>query len=606
MGGRFHLKSALTSFYTPTAVKIDAATKLAFSLFENRGVHAVLLGSGISRAAAIPTGWEITLDLVRRVGLVQGEPEHGDWVGWYAAKYGGEPNYSQLLENLADTAAERRAILDGYIEPLPEDRATGKKLPTRAHRAIARLVRAGYIKVILTTNFDRLMENALRDEGVEPVVVASVDALAGAVPLPHAGCYLVKLHGDYKDARILNTDAELAGYPPEYDRLLDRVLDEYGLIVCGWSGEWDHALRAAILRSPNRRYPLFWAAQGGRLRPRGQELLDHRRGVVIPIDDADSFMEGLQRSVETLVQTEAPDPAGVALAAASARRFVAKPEFRIQLEDLVRDQMAFVAAALDEQRAHPPTGEYQKDVFGQYVEANERMTEALATVAGVLGRWGDDGSLELVLDVIRALYSKAHEVQAGYQPYLEIRAYPAVLVFSAYGLGLVRTGHWGMLQRFLTAELVRDHRGVRRTVDRLFAFAWEGAQYFNHLPGNARHKTPSCDRILYTLSTWSPAFMGVLPDITPCFARFEILASLAYADLHEQAALERGLNTDFGNRTPVGMSSWKESVAAPIVDELAGKWGDELLAVGFAKRERSRLELFMRGFRGVIAQESWR
>ncbi|WP_423194643.1 SIR2 family protein [Cupriavidus sp. H18C2] len=93
------------------------------------------------------------------------------------------------------------------------------------------------MKVILTTNFDRLMENALREEGVEPVVVASVDALAGAVPLPHASCYLVKLRGDYKDARILNTDAELAAYPPEYDRLPDRVMDEYGFIVCGWSGE---------------------------------------------------------------------------------------------------------------------------------------------------------------------------------------------------------------------------------------------------------------------------------------------------------------------------------------------------------------------------------
>lgn len=243
-------------------MKIDPTTKLAFSLYENPGVHAVLLGSGISRAAAIPTGWEITLDLVRRVALMQGEPEQPDWARWYATKFGGEPNYSRLLEQLADTAAERRAILDRYIEPTPEERDAGKKLPTRAHRAIARLVRDGFIKVILTTNFDRLMENALRDEGVEPVVVASVDGLAGSVPMSHAGSYLVKLHGEYKDARILNTDAELAGYPPEYDQLLDRVFDDYGLIVCGWSGEWDHALRAAILRSPKPPVPALLGGKG--------------------------------------------------------------------------------------------------------------------------------------------------------------------------------------------------------------------------------------------------------------------------------------------------------------------------------------------------------
>jgi hypothetical protein len=40
---------------------IDPSTALAFSLFENKGVYALLLGSGLSRAAQIPTGWEITL-----------------------------------------------------------------------------------------------------------------------------------------------------------------------------------------------------------------------------------------------------------------------------------------------------------------------------------------------------------------------------------------------------------------------------------------------------------------------------------------------------------------------------------------------------------------
>lgn len=31
-------------------------------------------------------------------------------------------------------------------------------------------------------------------------------------PLSHSSCYILKLHGDYKDARILNTDEELGGY----------------------------------------------------------------------------------------------------------------------------------------------------------------------------------------------------------------------------------------------------------------------------------------------------------------------------------------------------------------------------------------------------------
>lgn len=41
------------------------ATALAFSMFANRGVHALVKGSGVSRAVEITTGWEITLDLTR-------------------------------------------------------------------------------------------------------------------------------------------------------------------------------------------------------------------------------------------------------------------------------------------------------------------------------------------------------------------------------------------------------------------------------------------------------------------------------------------------------------------------------------------------------------
>lgn len=68
---------------------------------------------------------------------------------------------------------------------------------------------SGHVRVIITTNFDRLIENALREAGVEPTVVTSDDALKGAVPLIHSRCYVVKIHGDYPDTRIRNADSEL-------------------------------------------------------------------------------------------------------------------------------------------------------------------------------------------------------------------------------------------------------------------------------------------------------------------------------------------------------------------------------------------------------------
>ena len=45
---------------------IDPIVCLSFSVYSNPGVYALLLGSGISRAAKIPTGWEIVIDLIEK------------------------------------------------------------------------------------------------------------------------------------------------------------------------------------------------------------------------------------------------------------------------------------------------------------------------------------------------------------------------------------------------------------------------------------------------------------------------------------------------------------------------------------------------------------
>ncbi len=61
----------------------DTLTQISFSVFENKGVFAALLGSGLSRSAEIPTGWKITLDIVRRVAKAQGVADQADWAKRY-------------------------------------------------------------------------------------------------------------------------------------------------------------------------------------------------------------------------------------------------------------------------------------------------------------------------------------------------------------------------------------------------------------------------------------------------------------------------------------------------------------------------------------------
>lgn len=67
------------------------------------------------------------------------------------------------------------------------------KEPTKAHRAIAQLAKDGYIKLVLTTNFDRLLEKSLEDVGIIPQVICHSDDIDGAIPLVHAGFTIVKI-----------------------------------------------------------------------------------------------------------------------------------------------------------------------------------------------------------------------------------------------------------------------------------------------------------------------------------------------------------------------------------------------------------------------------
>ena len=139
-------------------------------------------------------------------------------------EYDKEPGYSDLLDELTSTPEERMTLLRSYFEPAEEEQEEGKKTPTAAHRAIANLVKLGYVRMILTTNFDRLIEQALEAEGIRPDVLSTPEAVHSAMPYTHSSCVVVKLHGDYRDPRIRNTDSELAEYPEELNCYLDRVL----------------------------------------------------------------------------------------------------------------------------------------------------------------------------------------------------------------------------------------------------------------------------------------------------------------------------------------------------------------------------------------------
>ncbi len=87
---------------------MDPILSLAVTVESNPGAYALLLGSGTSRSAQIPTGWDIiTLSLVQRVAAAAGEDAGSDPEAWYVDRYAKAPRYSELLGEVTRSRAER-------------------------------------------------------------------------------------------------------------------------------------------------------------------------------------------------------------------------------------------------------------------------------------------------------------------------------------------------------------------------------------------------------------------------------------------------------------------------------------------------------------------
>jgi hypothetical protein len=444
---------------------MDPTLSLAITLNRTKGATALLLGSGISSAAGILTGWGITLDLVRQIAALQGEEPNPEPAAWYQGKFNEEPDYAKLLQLLAPTPAERQRLLRGYFIPTAEERELHLKEPTKAHRAIAELVSKGYIRVILTTNFDPLLEKAIEDAGVKPALVSDVSGIQGMNPLQHEEVTIIKLHGHYLDTRLRNTPTELASYEPELDRLLDRVFDEYGLVIAGWSGVWDTALRNALLRCPTRRFSTYWTTMGG-LDDMAKPLARQRMAEVITIKGADSFFQDLTEKVMALEELAQPRSVSTAVAVATLKRYLPIDAQRIRLNDLVTAEVEHfweLAGTLI------PMAAPEEALRKKTILAIDQLGERVLHFLGLGAYWGGETQPALWLNAVTRLSRLKVQSGGSYSIWTSYRDYPMVLAFYAVGLGAVARRNYELLMSLLldTTLYVGEHYPAQKAGERL-------------------------------------------------------------------------------------------------------------------------------------------
>ena len=580
----------LAGSFTVASSLSDSDISLAYSVYSNPGVYGVLLGSGVSSGAGIPTGWQIVQELIRRLGLMHGEPDVLDPVAWFRAKFSEEPEYGKVLEKLAPLAPERRNLLREFFEPTPEERDMGIKQPTAGHRALATLAAGGYVRVFITTNFDRLLEAALTAAGVPHTVVASADAVLGMEPLVHSRCTVVKVNGDYLDTRLRNTTGELTSYDLPLAELLSRAFDEFGWIVCGWSAESDTALRDAFIAAPTRRYSTYWAL---RQPPQGltSTTIIGRKAIGIHINSADEFFTSLADRVDALASVHAPHPLSTPIAVAILKRAIHAND-RPRIDDLVTAEAEEVCRTMD-------GGD---DLLASVTAAEalhrielykSRSTTLLALLATGIFYW-QLADLRLWLQTVQRVVNIKFRPAASYNPvWMDLRHCPGLLALYVSGISAIASDQYELLFKLMHRVEFRDSTGGVSPVVTMLHPQAVFRDVARWLP-DVTSRYPASD---WLHSVVRPHFHTLIPDEVEYdrhFDRFELLWSLTMVDIK---SVLRG----FGRFARMHGASGTNNAFARITNEQDGKRSDwaPLRAGFFQGSEQRYKEAFQELKRGL-------
>lgn len=183
--------------------------------------YVLVLGAGASLSSGASSGGQIIADVTQA----------------HSNKDIGSMTWDQKIEEFYEildrcSRDERYAILKGHIEG---------KVPSEGYRTLAVLVQRGYFEVILSTNYDTFLEDALSDVGLRrsdfDLLINGVHnedemllQLSRRVPM----IKVIKLHGDLHHRLFAFTPEEIFQFSDNIEKVL-RGLLRRDLIISGHS-----------------------------------------------------------------------------------------------------------------------------------------------------------------------------------------------------------------------------------------------------------------------------------------------------------------------------------------------------------------------------------
>ena len=340
----------------------------------------------------------------------------------------------------------------------------------------------------------------------------------------HTQCCVLKIHGDYLDPEIRNSPAELSSYPEVFDNRLDQIFDEFGLIVCGWSAEWDEALKSAIYRASSRRFSTYWMVRGEPTQE-ARRLIGHRQAQIVQIANADDCFESIQQTVESIETFSRPHPLTIESVVANFKHYLSSPQYKIPLVELVNEVTESVVQTISGDQFSAQGGPTPDR---EQITARFRLYESACTIllnmAAVAGFWADDDNMFVWERALERLSTTAQT--SGNVLWLNLRTYPGTLLLYALGLGAVESGQLHIVNRIFMRTVNREGQS-KHIVECLardrFSQEWQAL-----LEGMERRQVPLSDWLHATLREPLKNVMQDDSRYTLTFDKFELLMALKW------------------------------------------------------------------------------
>ena len=411
------------------------------------------------------------------------------------------------------------------------------------------------------------------------------------------------------ECRIRNTYSELADYEGPIDSLLDRIFDDFGLIICGWSAKWDIALRKALERSKNHRFTTYWADIVDLDEP-AKSLAESRKAVFIPIVNADSFFNELSESVFAIETYRKPHPLSLDISVARLKKYLVDDHYRIELYDLVsseREQLyhglSHESYSIDSSKVRQPT----LDDFADRIKSYEEVTKTLLALMIQGCYWSESANKGLWSGCIERIAARPPwNGSSRYTSLFSLQLYPALILFYGGCIASLANNNYKIFSSLLNECIIRDSSLEEPAIIGLTPYQVLEIQNAQQIPLDdmLEKQTPVSNRLYNVLRRPLKIFLADDLKYQRYFDRFEYLIALIHADIRK----EEGRNP-WG---PEGCFSWRyrRSMGYNVFDDIeaeADKDGEKwpLLKEGFFEGSLSRFKLVKSEYDSYISTSRW-